>query len=329
MTSPPCAYVGVRIPCVDCNRHFRSQSYYHNYKKQRLGADRKGKTVCEQKNCCGKCGAFITEKKHDYNKRWCDNCGVNKEIGHLCFMRPLLNKLPASDKVIFVFYGFETTQDTKYSDSDTVHVPNLVCLQQFCSKCENIQDINIDCEQCVRRKHKFWDDPVGQLLTYLCKSRLWCSKIVAIAHNAKAFDLQFILNRAIFLKWKPKLIVNGLKIICMTMEHLTFIYSISCMPCSLRKLSEAFGLTAAKSWYPHYFYTNENMNYVGEIPDVSYYGADAMSAKGRAEFLSWYEGQRSEGFDNRNALEPYCQDDLTVLRQVCIFQRRVYRDWQC
>ena len=121
---------------------------------------------------------------------------------------------------------------------------------------------------------------------------------MAIAHNAKAFDLHFIHNRAIFLKWKPKLIVNGLKIICMTMEPLTFIDSISFMPCSLRKLPDAFGLTVAKSWYPHFFNTNENMNYVGEIPDVSYYGTDAMSTKERAEFLAWYEGQRSTVFDN-------------------------------
>ena len=120
MTSPPCAYVGVRIPCVECNRHFRSQSFYDNHKKQQIGADRKGKTVCEQKKSCGMCGAFITEKRHDCNKRWCDNCGVNKEIGHLCFMRPLLKKLPVSDTVLFVFYDFETTQDTKYSDSATV-----------------------------------------------------------------------------------------------------------------------------------------------------------------------------------------------------------------
>ena len=115
-------------------------------------------------------------------------------------------------------------------------MPNVVCLQQFCSKCENIQDIIIDCEHCGRRKHTFWDDPVGDLLNYLCTSRPWCNKVVAIAHNAKAFDLHFILNKAIFLKWKPKLIVNGLKITDMTMEHLTFIDSISFMPCSLRKL---------------------------------------------------------------------------------------------
>jgi len=185
-------------------------------------------------------------------------------------------------------------------------------------------DINIDCEHCGRRKHTFWDDPVGYLLTYLCTARHWCNKVVAIAHNAKAFDLHFILNRAIFLQWKPKLIVNGLKIICMTMEHLTFIDSISFMPRSLLKLPDAFGITVANSWYPHYFNTNENMNYVGEIPDVSYFGADAMSTKERAEFLTWYEGQRSTVFDNRNILEAYCQDDVTVLRQACTVFRREF-----
>ena len=248
MPSHPCASVGVRITCGECNRHFRNRSCYDNHKiPQQVGSEKKGSTVCKQKKCCGKCAALITERKrHECNKRWCEKCGESRENGHLCFMRTLRNVLPTSDTVLFVFYDFETTLDTKYSYSATVQVPNLVCLQQFCSKCEKVQDISIDCEQCGRRKHTFWDDPVGDLLTYLCKSRPWCNKIVVIAQNAKAFDLHFILDRAIFLMWKPKLILNVLKIICV--EHLTFIDSISFMPCSLRKLPEAFRLTVTKSW---------------------------------------------------------------------------------
>jgi len=51
-----------------------------------------------------------------------------KEIGKsdICYMKPLSNELPRSDNVLFVFYDFETTEDTKISDSATVHVPNLV-----------------------------------------------------------------------------------------------------------------------------------------------------------------------------------------------------------
>ena len=98
-----------------------------------------------------------------------------------------------------------------------------------------------------QRKHSFWADSVGDLLTYLCKPRPWAKKVVAIAHNAKAFDLHFIINRAIMLKWMPELIMNGLKIMCMKMEGLVFLDSVSFLPCPLRKLPEAFELTASKS----------------------------------------------------------------------------------
>ena len=94
------------------------------------------------------------------------------------------------------------------------------------------------------RKHTFLADPVGDMLMYLCEPRPWVKKVVAIAHNAKAFDLQFILNRAVLLKWQPKVIMNVLKIMCMKMQHLVFLYSVSFLSFPLRKLPGAFGLTA-------------------------------------------------------------------------------------
>jgi len=102
--------------------------------------------------------------------------------------------------------------------------------------------------RCDKRKHSFWQDPVGDLLSYLTEPRTWANKIVAIAHNAKAFDLYFILNRAIQLKCKPEIIMNGLTIICMNLEHLVFLDSVSFLPCPLPKLPEAYGLRASKSW---------------------------------------------------------------------------------
>jgi len=41
MTSPPCAFEGFRIPCDECNRHFRSQNCFDNHKKR----------VTKKKNC--------------------------------------------------------------------------------------------------------------------------------------------------------------------------------------------------------------------------------------------------------------------------------------
>ena len=40
------------------------------------------------------------------------------------------------------------------------------------------------------------------------------------------------------------------------------------LPCAWRKLPEAFRLSATKSCYPHCFNTEENLHYVGPIPNV-------------------------------------------------------------
>jgi len=112
---------------------------------------------------------------------------------------PVKDELPSVvDKVWYIFYDFETTQNTRHSDKASLHVPDLVSGQPFCSQCEDAEDGG-DCVRCVQRKHSFWDDPLGIMLTYLSKPRPWANKIVAIAHNAKAFDLHFILNRAIVI----------------------------------------------------------------------------------------------------------------------------------
>ena len=144
---------------------------------------------------------IVTRENHGCNKRLWQNSKQNKEAGHLFFMRPLKNVLPAGDRVLYVFYDFETNQNTRYSETTTLHIPNLVCLRQFCSRYKDVEDDERDCEQCGVRKHSFWDDPVYSMLSYLCETRAWLNKVIAIAHNAKAFDLQFILIRAILLKW--------------------------------------------------------------------------------------------------------------------------------
>jgi len=62
-------------------------------------------------------------------------------------MRPLKDALPdACDKVLYVYYVFETTQNSMYSAKATIHVHNVVCVQQYCSQWEGEED----CCGCVR-----------------------------------------------------------------------------------------------------------------------------------------------------------------------------------
>jgi len=85
-----------------------------------------GKSAFEKVRNCAVCNLCVTRKKHECFKPFCTNCRQNMEINHLCYMQPLKNELPSSDDVLFVFYDFETTQDTKFNESATLRVPMLV-----------------------------------------------------------------------------------------------------------------------------------------------------------------------------------------------------------
>jgi hypothetical protein len=231
MASPPCVHAGVRIPCADYNRHFQSQTCFANHKMKQGNK----KCVRERNRVCRSCDEFINpSRKHECGKQFCETCKAIKERGHFCYMQPLKNVLPSSDRVLYVFYDFQTTQNTRHSDTPKLQVPNLVCIQHFCSRCDISDEVDQDCTQSGKRKHVFWEDPVD-VLTYLCESRPWCSQIIVIAHNAKAFYLHFILNTAILLKLHPELIMSSQKILCMTILHLKFIDSICFMPFPVRK----------------------------------------------------------------------------------------------
>jgi len=82
---PPCAFAEDRIPCDDCHRHFRNPTCFANHKQ----CTSTKKSVCKRKWCCEKCGGQATSAKHECYKRFCSNCQENKDIGHMCYMRPL------------------------------------------------------------------------------------------------------------------------------------------------------------------------------------------------------------------------------------------------
>ena len=66
-----------------------------------------------------------------------------------------------------------------------------------------------------------------------------------------------------------------------------------------------------------FFNTRGNLNYVGQIPDVSLYGVDEMSASEKQDILAWYDREKHRVLDNRRVMEDYCQDDYTLLREAC------------
>jgi hypothetical protein len=117
MAIPQCVFTGTRIPCVACNRHFRRASCFESHKKQMMGSRRNKKTVCELKKNCSSCGyAIIPKQRHECYKLFCKNCNQNREVEHLCCMAPLQDLVKPSDRVLYVFYDFETTQNRRYDE---------------------------------------------------------------------------------------------------------------------------------------------------------------------------------------------------------------------
>ena len=57
---------------------------------------------------------------------------------------------------------------------------------------------------------------------------------------------------------------------------------------------------------PPYFNAEKNLDYVGTMPDIAYYGLDDMVVGEREEFLAWYEARKSRLFHNKQVLEAYC-----------------------
>jgi len=97
--------------------------------------------MCPEEELCG-LQQSADENKTRTLKSYCANCKQNRQIGHLFQMYLLKNVLPMSNDYIFVFYDFESTQDTKASESATMQIPNMVCLHQLCSRCETLVDID-------------------------------------------------------------------------------------------------------------------------------------------------------------------------------------------
>jgi hypothetical protein len=115
--------------------------------------------------------------------------------------------------------------------------------------------------------------------------------------------------------------MEGIKTFSMVVENFQFSDSLNFLPMGLKSMPKSFDLTCKKAYYPHFFNTAENLDYVGSYPEPEYYGADYMSGDERAQFVDRHKEQKGQFFRNKIELEAYCMDDVNVLRQAyCAFR---------
>jgi primosomal protein N' len=85
--------------------------------------------VCEAERRCRECGAKKAVN-HECHKRFCSHRLKNRDAGTKLYMAHLADMVPRFDRLMFIFYDFETTQDTKCTDTSFEYVRNLVCVEQ-------------------------------------------------------------------------------------------------------------------------------------------------------------------------------------------------------
>ena len=62
-----------------------------------------------------------------------------------------------------MFSLIPSAQKTLKSVMCVTNVPNLICAHQMCSKCEVVNDFNVDCEQC-EKSAMFGQETVGKFI---------------------------------------------------------------------------------------------------------------------------------------------------------------------
>ncbi|CAH0562743.1 unnamed protein product [Brassicogethes aeneus] len=320
-SSPPCGSDIEEITCKDCKRTFRGIACLNMHKEK----------LCSKLHRCLSClNSYWTKDKH--NCGYCRTCLCLKPIRHDCYMQPSVisdkTKKSLENDFLFAFYDFECMQEKEISSNIFLHEPNLCVVEQVCSECITSDNIDLDCIKCGKRKHIFSKNPVESLLNFLHEFEKKKFNVFALAHNMKGYDGCFI-TKHIFKhvnRWNPQIIRNRCKFVSITCNNIKFIDSLNYMPLPLNKLPSAFKFEEVKGYFPHLFNRTENSNYVGPLPDASFYMPDSMTLDARSKFFKWYNENISNNvvFNFKEEIIKYCIMDVDILRKSCIKFRECF-----
>jgi len=136
-------------------------------------------------------------------------------------------------------------------------------------------------------------------------------------HNLANFDAFFLLKIIVKLgNCKP--IIHNDKIISIKLnfgDHVIFFRdSNQLLIGSLAKLGQSFKVETLKSIFPYSFVNEDNLDYIGGIPNINSFDNDVS----RSEYLKYYENFNDDDrlWNLRNETIKYCNIDCISLYQV-------------
>jgi len=267
--------------------------------------------MCKVENNCTKCNNF-KRKIHvcsEEQEKFCKNCKLVVNIDHRCYI--LTEDEKASKKENKGYYGLIWFDYEAYQ-FEGKHTANLIVADKLCKSCLSNTTCTSNCGL-----YTFYNN------TSFCEW-LFSEKhknYTAIAHNAQGYDGIFLMNHIVKTMTSensmPSVILRGTKILTLSYKTIKLIDSYSFIPMSLEKFPSTFGLKEIKKgFFPHLFNTVENQNYVGPIPEASFFAPDFFSENKRKEFESWYHEQRNYLYVFQHELLEYCKSDVQLQKKV-------------
>ena len=215
-------------------------------------------------------------------------------------------KLPTTH----VYFDIECRMDDKQ------HTPTLLVYWNE----QESEPVSLHGEECVK-----------QFLEYL-ETLAEDYNVTVIAHNFKGYDGLFVLRECYRNKLKVEQIRQGLKLLMLKHNNIRCIDSMSFIQGSLRSFNSTFGIPqdeVQKGYFPYRFYTAENENYVGTLPEKHFYGPEHMSVNERPTFDAWYDAEKAKYeadpekvFDLQTEMLKYCVSDVKLLKAGCDIFRK-------
>ena len=119
----------------------------------------------------------------------------------------------------------------------------------------------------------------------------------------------------------PGVIRTGTKLITIGCgSAIRFIDSLNFIQLPVSRFPAVFKLEGCKGYFPHFFNTSGNKNYIGPIPKKHFYGQNSMLPGEREKFIRWYDQQVQNNAEFRmwEEIKKYCIADVDLLRRGCI-----------
>ena len=107
---------------------------------------------------CKNCLKIVNTQhgQHECGISFCKQCSKRHAFNDAYFMQPVGGgkNLKAEKKFLYIFYDFETRQDTPYGENGWIHVPNLCVAHQVCTDCIDVGDLKIICSMARDHFHR-------------------------------------------------------------------------------------------------------------------------------------------------------------------------------